>query len=149
MYYTRVINIHTIPSNELVWFWLLCVSVVLMILPEIFTIYVVNITIKMMPLIATDASNDPTSFIICLTTPTSTIPIISPMITSISTVLIISLIIISRSTILTTSLTIIISTKLIINLMTMSISPYRLSAWSYPFPPYWLPTWWSYPNLPF
>ena len=33
MYYTSVINIRTTPSSELVLFWLLCVSVVLMISP--------------------------------------------------------------------------------------------------------------------
>ena len=51
MYYTNVINIHMTPSNELILFWLLCVSVVLMISPEVFTIYVATINIKVMPLI--------------------------------------------------------------------------------------------------
>ena len=70
MYYTSVINIHTTPSNELVLFWLVCVSVALMISPEVFTIYVATITMKMVPLIATNASIDLISFIICLITTT-------------------------------------------------------------------------------
>ena len=61
MYYTSVINIHTTPFNELVLFWLLCVSVVLMISPKVFTIYILTITIKMVSLIATNASIDPIS----------------------------------------------------------------------------------------
>ena len=55
MYYTSVINIHTTPSNELVWFWLLCVSVALVVSLEVFTIYAATITIKIMTLIATNA----------------------------------------------------------------------------------------------
>ena len=114
MYYTSVINIHTTPSNDLVLFWLLCVSVALMISPEVFTIYVATIAIKMVPLITTDASIDPISFIICLITSISAILIISSMITFISTILIISLMIICP------------------------YLPYWLQVWPYPFPPYWL-----------
>ena len=120
MYYTSIINIHTPPSNELVWFWLVCVSVVLMISPEVFTIYGATSTIKMVPLIATNASIDPISFIICLITPTSTIMIISPMITFISTILMINLMIISISIILIISMIISISTTFIISLMIIS-----------------------------
>ena len=111
-----VINIHATPSNELVLFWLVCVSVVLMISPKVFTIYVATITIKMFPLIATNASIDPISFIICLITPASTIMIISPIITFMSTTLIISLMIISISIILIISL-MIISTTLTISMI--------------------------------
>ena len=93
MCYTSVITIHTTPSNELVLFWLLRVSIVLMISREIFTIYVIIITIKVMSVIATDAPNDPTSFIISLNTSTSTILIASSMIMFISVILIVSMII--------------------------------------------------------
>ena len=122
MYYTSRINIHTTPSNELVLFWLLCVSVVLMISPEVFTLYVAIITIKMVSLIATDASINLVPFITYLITFPSTILIISSMITFISTILIKSLMIISPSTILTTNLTISISTILIISLVVISKS---------------------------
>ena len=122
MYYTSCINIHATPSNELVLFWLLCFGVVLMISPEVFTVYVAIITIKMVPLIATDASIDLVSFITYLITFTSTILIISSMITFISTILIMSLMIISTSTILATNLTISISTILIISLVVISKS---------------------------
>ena len=119
MYYTSVINIHTTPSNELVLFRLVCVSVILMISPKVITIYVATITSKMVRLIATDASIDPISFITCLITPTSTLMIISPMITFISTILIISLMIISIFIILVISLMIIsISTILTISMIT-------------------------------
>ena len=101
--YTSVINVHTTPSKELVWFWMLFVNDVLIIFPR-----------RIISLIVTDASIDPTPFIICSITPTSTILITSPMIMSISTILIFitilihidihSLIIISISTILTISL---------------------------------------------
>ena len=47
MYYTSFLNIPATPSNKLVLFCLLCVSVVLMISPEVFTIYVAIVTIKM------------------------------------------------------------------------------------------------------
>ena len=77
MYYTSVISNHTTPYNELVLFWLLYVIFVLMISPEVFIIYLAIITIKMVPFIATDASIDPITFIICLITPTSTILIIN------------------------------------------------------------------------
>ena len=134
MYYTSVINIHTTPSNGLVLFWLLHVGVVLMISPEVFTIYVSIITIKMVFFIATGASTDSRSFIICLITPISTILIISLMITFISTILIfsmtisisivviISLMIISISTILTIIMIISIFIMFIVSLMVISIS---------------------------
>ena len=118
MYYTSVINIHTTPSNDLVLFWLLCVSVVLMISPEVFTIYVA-ITIKMVFFIDTDASTDSISFIICLITRTSTI-LISPMITFISTILI---------------------------ALSYSFTYWLSAWWSYPYLPYWLSAW-SYPFPP-
>ena len=142
--YCSAVNIHTTPSNELVLLWLLCVSVVLIISPEVFTKYVAIITIKLVSLIATNASTDPIPFIICLITSTSTTLIFSPMITFISTILmvsmiisiyilIISLMIISMSTILAISMIIsiyisvislmIISTSTILNIsMIMSIS---------------------------
>ena len=50
------------PMNWFALGW--CVNVALMIFPEEFTIHVATITIKMMFLIATDASIDPTPFII-------------------------------------------------------------------------------------
>ena len=112
MYYTSVTSIHTTLSYELVLLLLVCVSVVLIISPEIFIACVAIITIQMVPLIATNASIDHISFITCLITPTSTILIISPMITFITTILIVSLLVISVSTILTTSLTISITTIL-------------------------------------
>ena len=120
MYNTSVINIHTTPSNELVLFWLLCVSVVLMISPKVFTIYILTITIKMVSLIATNASIDPISFIIYLITPTSTMLIISSMITLISAILKISLMITSISTKLIISMIISISIILIISLFFFS-----------------------------
>ena len=120
MYYTSVINIHTTPFNELVLFWLLCVSVVLMISPKVFTIYILTITIKMVSLIATNASIDPISFIIYLITPTSTMLIISSMITLISAILKISLMITSISTKLIISMIISISIILIISLFFFS-----------------------------
>ena len=122
MYYASVINNHTTPCNELVWFWLLFVSLVLMISPEVFAFYVATIIIRMMPLIATDVSIDPISFIICSITPTSTILIISTMITSISTILIISLMIISISTILTISLMVISISIMLTISMVISIT---------------------------
>ena len=128
MYYTSVINIHTTPSNELVLFRLLFVSVVLMISAEVFTIYVAIIIIKMVSLNAIDVSIDLISCIVYLITPTSTILIVSPMIAFVSTILIISMIIsiyiiliislmiIPISTILTISMIISISTILLINI---------------------------------
>ena len=132
MFYTSVINIHTTPSNELVLFWLLRVSVVLMISLEVFTIYSYHYY-KMASFIATGACTDPISFSVCLITCTSTILIISPMIMFISTtwivsmiisiyILIIILMIISISTLLTISMIIFIFIILINNLMIVSIS---------------------------
>ena len=123
MCYTSIINIHTTPSNKLILFWLLCVSVALMISPDVFTIYVANITI-MTPLIATHESIDPIFFIICSITPISIILIISSMITSIFTILIIAW-------------------------WSYPYLPYWLPTWSYPFPPYWLSAWCSYTYLPY
>ena len=119
-YYTSIININTTPSNELVVFWLLRVSVVLMISPEVFAIYVAIITIKMVSFIATDASADLISFTICLFTCTSTILIISTMITFISTTLIVSMI--TSIFILIISMIISISIMFIISLTIISIS---------------------------